>query len=100
MIIYNVWKALTDSPFYDKYATIFDQVRINAVKSNDLSLYVRCTKLLFLTAAFDRNGVANPISGMTQAKISSYSSAKSIMVGVGKQNLLMINNKPVTMVER
>ena len=37
---------------------------------------------------------------MTQAKISSYSSAKSIMVGVGKQNLLMTNNKPVTMAER
>lgn len=29
---YNVWKALADSPFYAKYATIFDQVKINAVK--------------------------------------------------------------------
>ena len=32
VLIYNVWKALFDSPFYDKYATIFDQVKINAVK--------------------------------------------------------------------
>ena len=37
---------------------------------------------------------------MNQVKISSYSSAKSVMVGEGKQNLLMINNYPVTRAEK
>jgi len=32
VVAFNVWKALADSPFYDKYATIFDQVKINAIK--------------------------------------------------------------------
>jgi len=32
VLYYGIWKALTDSPFYPKYATMFDQVKINAVR--------------------------------------------------------------------
>ena len=32
VVAFNVWKALSDSSFYDKYATIFDQVKINMIK--------------------------------------------------------------------
>ena len=53
-----------------------------------------------LTAAFDRNGISNPTTGITEAKISSYSSARSIMVNNGTKNVLYINNFPVTRAER
>lgn len=53
-----------------------------------------------LTAAFDRNGISDPAAGITEAKISSYSSARSIMVALGTQNVLRINNYPVTRTEK
>jgi len=53
-----------------------------------------------LTAAFDRNGICDPLTAITEAKISSYSSARSIMVNNGTKNVLYINNKPVTRAEK
>ena len=53
-----------------------------------------------LSAAFDRNGISNPIAGITEPKISSYSSAKSIMVNNGTKNVLYINSKPLTIAEK
>ena len=53
-----------------------------------------------LTAAFDRNGISEAASNMTEAKISTYSSARSIMVNNGTKNVLYINNKPVTRAEK
>ena len=99
VLAYNVWKALTDSPFYDKYATIFDQVKINAIKVQIKPYTTPTTNSYVLTAAFDRNGISHPTAGMIETKISSYSSAKSIMVSFGSNNVLYINNKPVTMLE-
>ena len=53
-----------------------------------------------LSAAFDRNGVSELASNMTAAKIGTYSSARSIMVALGTQNVLRINNYPVTRAEK
>ena len=100
VVAFNVWKALSESPFYDKYATIFDQVKINAIKVQIQSYTGTDTASYLLSAAFDRNGISAPISGMTEDKISSYSSVKSIMVNNGTKNVLFINNYPVTRLER
>jgi len=100
VLAYNIWKALTDSPFYDKYATIFDQVKINSIRVQ-INPYTKPTGNSYvLTAAFDRNGISDPTSGITETKISSYSSAKSIMVNFGSKNTLYINNFPVTRTEK
>jgi len=100
VLAYNIWKALTDSPFYDKYATIFDQVKINSIRVQ-ITPYTKSTSDSYvLTAAFDRNGISDPTSGITETKISSYSSAKSIMVNFGSKNTLYINNFPVTRTEK
>ena len=100
IVAFNVWKALADSPFYDKYATIFDQVKINVIKVQIQAYTGTDTASYMLTAAFDRNGVSEAASNMTEAKISTYSSARSIMVNNGTKNVLYINNKPVTRAEK
>lgn len=100
IVAFNVWKALSESPFYDKYATIFDQVKINAIKVQIQSYTGTDTASYLLSAAFDRNGISAPNSGMTEDKISSYSSVKSIMVNNGTKNVLFINNYPVTRLEK
>lgn len=97
---YNVWKALSDSPFYDKYATIFDQVKINCVKVQIQAYTSGGHGSYVLSAAFDRNGLSSPVAGITEEKISSYSSARNIMVSHGTKNVLYISNYPVTMVEK
>lgn len=89
-----------DSTFYDKYATIFDQVKINNIKVQIRPYTYADTPGYVLTAAFDRNGISLPVDGITEPKISTYSSARSIMVTNGSTNTLYINNKPVTMLER
>ena len=86
-----------DSTFYDKYATIFDQVKINNVKVQIRPYTYTDTPAYVMTAAFDRNGISSPATAMTEPKIASYSSAKSIMVTNTGMNTLFINNKPVTM---
>ena len=55
---------------------------------------------LVLSAAIDRNGISAPAAGMTQLKIVSYSSAKTIMADVGSRNVLYIGNYPVTRAEK
>ena len=95
-----MFEGAMDSPFYDKYATIFDQVKINAIKVQIKPYTTPTTNSYVLTAAFDRNGISHPTAGMIETKISSYSSAKSIMVSFGSNNVLYINNKPVTMLEK
>ena len=96
----NIWKALFDSTFYDKYATIFDQVKINNIKVQIRPYTYTDTPAYVMTAAFDRNGISDPASGMTEPKIASYSSAKSLMVTNTGMNTLYISNKPITMQER
>ena len=97
---YNVWKALSESPFYDKYATIFDQVKINCVKVQIQAYTSGGHGSYVLSAAFDRNGLSVPVAGITEEKISSYSSARNIMVSHGTKNVLYINNYPVTRLEK
>ena len=53
-----------------------------------------------MTAAFDRNGISETAAMMTEPKITTYSSAKSIMVTNNGLNTLYINNKPITMQEK
>jgi len=53
-----------------------------------------------MTAAFDRNGISEPELNLTESKIATYSSARSIMVSNNGMNTLYINNKPITMQER
>ena len=89
-----------DSTFYDKYATIFDQVKINNVKVQIRPYTYTDTPAYVLTAAFDRNGISEPGPSMTEPKIKTYSSAKSIMVTNHGLNTLYISNKPITMQER
>ena len=60
VLAYNIWKALSDSPFYAKYATIFDQVKINAVRVQIQPYTEAVTKSYVLSAAFDRNGISQP----------------------------------------
>ena len=86
-----------DSTFYDKYATIFDQVKINNVKVQIRPYTYADTPAYVMTAAFDRNGISETAAMMTEPKITTYSSARSIMVTNTGMNTLYINNKPVTM---
>jgi hypothetical protein len=66
VLSYNIWKALSESPFYPKYATIFDQVKINAIKVQ-IQPYMDSGKpSLVLAAAIDRNGISTPTVGITQ----------------------------------
>ena len=53
-----------------------------------------------LSGAFDRNGISDPSTGITETKITSYSSARSMMVNYGVKNVLYINNYPMTRTER
>jgi len=91
---------LFDSTFYDKYATIFDQVKINNVKVQIRPYTHSDTSAYVMIAAFDRNGISEVASNITEPKITTYSSAKSIMVSNAGMNTLYINNKPITMQER
>lgn len=91
---------MSDSTFYDKYATIFDQVKINNIKVQIRPYTYTDTPAYVLTAAFDRNGISETAAMMTEPKIATYSSAKSIMVTNAGMNTLYINNKPITMQER
>jgi len=91
---------LFDSTFYDKYATIFDQVKINNVKVQIRPYTYTDTPAYVMTAAFDRNGISETAAMMTEPKIATYSSARSIMVTNTGMNTLYINNKPITMQER
>lgn len=100
VLVYNIWSALASSPFYDKYATIFDQVKINSIRVQ-INPYTTGSEYSYvLTAAFDRNGISDPVAGITYEKIMSYSSCKSIMVVNGTKNVLYINNNPVTRAEK
>lgn len=75
-------------------------MKINAVRVQ-IQPYMDSGKpSLVLSAAIDRNGISAPTTGMTQQKIISYSSAKTIMADVGSRNVLYIANKPVTRAEK
>lgn len=91
---------MSDSTFYAKYATIFDQVKINNIQVQIRPYTYGDTPAYVLTAAFDRNGISDPAATMTESKITSYSSARNIMVTNTGMNTLYINNKPITMQER
>ena len=69
VIYVNIWKALFDSTFYDKYATIFDQVKINNIKVQIRPFTYHDTPAYVLTAAFDRNGLSETAVSMTEPKI-------------------------------
>jgi len=65
VLAYNIWSALASSPFYDKYATIFDQVKINSIKVQIQAYTASDDRSYVLSAAFDRNGVSDPVAGIT-----------------------------------
>ena len=71
-------------------------MKINAVKVQIKAYTTNTDNSYVLSAAFDRNGISAPITGITEQKISSYSSVRSIMVALGTNNVLYINNYPVT----
>ena len=75
-------------------------MKINAIKVQIQGYTGTGTDSYLLSAAFDRNGISSPITGITENKISSYSSVKSIMVNNGTKNVLFINNYPVTRLEK
>ena len=66
VLSYNIWKALSESPFYPKYSTMYDQVKINAIKVQIQPYMDSGKSSLVLAAAIDRNGISAPITGITQ----------------------------------
>ena len=90
-------RALFDSTFTTSTLLFLDQVKINNVKVQIRPYTYTDTPAYVMTAAFDRNGISETAAMMTEPKIATYSSARSIMVTNTGMNTLYINNKPITM---
>ena len=83
---FNLWTGLAASPFYDLYAQMFDQIKINGIKikigmkglAGEAGAYP--TQGVYTYLAFDRTGISDPAAGMTYEKIATYSSARGKML--------------------
>jgi len=78
---------LAETPYYDLYAKMYDQIKINGIKVK-ISYFtytgdVPKTSGIWTYIAIDRNGVSDPSTSMTYDKIATYSSAKAKMLSVG-----------------
>lgn len=82
---FSGWQALSNSGFYNNFAQMYDQVRINGIKikitllSASTALYTATNNPVFVSA-WDRNGVSsenNEPFAPNFASCSSYGSAKT-----------------------
>lgn len=87
---FNAWSALTNSGFYDLFAQMYDQVKLNAVKvkitllSAAQNIFSSTNNPVFV-CAWDRNGVnsTNPNPDEPFRYVSSYGSAITRPMTVG-----------------
>ena len=88
--VFNAWRALLNSGFYENFAEMYDQIKLNAVKvkitllSASSSLFSATNNPVFV-CAWDRNGVSanSNISESPFRNISSYGSAITRPMTVG-----------------
>ena len=86
---FNAWQALKNSGFYNLFAQMYDQIKLNAVHvkitllSANAGIYSATNNPVFCSA-WDRNGTAyNPNSVITYQSIASYGSAMTKPLTVG-----------------
>lgn len=88
--VFNAWRALLNSGFYDNFAEMYDQIKLNAVKvkitllSASSSIFSATNNPVFVSA-WDRNGISlnTNISESPFRHISSYGSALTRPMTVG-----------------
>ena len=87
--LFNLWAGLALTPFYDLYAQMYDQIKINGIK---IKVCFRGptdtgqpypTQGVYTYIAFDRNGISTPTANMTYDRIATYSSARGKMLTSG-----------------
>lgn len=87
--VFNLWTGLAATPFYDLYAQMYDQLKINGIRIKVGFRGPQTTDVAYPTTgvysyiAIDRNGVCQPNGEMTYEKIATYSSAKAKMLTQG-----------------
>lgn len=77
---FNAWQALKNSGFFNNFAQMYDQIRLNGIRikitllSATTSIYSATNNPVFVSA-WDRNGTATGAGGLTFSEVSSYGSA-------------------------
>lgn len=90
---FNAWQALKNSGFYNLFAQMYDQIKLNAVHvkitllAGSGSIYSATNNPVFVSA-WDRNGITMQSSGglpsvLTFSNVSSYGSAVTRPLTVG-----------------
>lgn len=79
---FAAWQALKNSGFYNNFAQMYDQIKLNAVRvkitllAASSSIYSSTNNPVFVSA-WDRNGRSAPASALSFNIISSYGSAQT-----------------------
>ena len=103
--MYNLWTGLATTPFYDLYAQMFDQLKINGIKVK-ISMKGLSTggvypgTGVYTYIAFDRNGISETAPSMRYEKILTYSSARGKMLTSGSSLAQYLSVYPTTIAEQ
>lgn len=102
---FNGWKALQNSGFYNNFAQMYDQIKLNGIRvkitllAASSSIYSATNNPVFVSA-WDRNGKSNSSNTLTYAIVSSYGSAQTRPLTQGANFGVMRSVYASTMAEK